>query len=63
LGRTLTTLICAGKTELRQHRRLLECTDDDFLAQVIQESIRKGALLNLMLKNKEELKEENKQDT
>ena len=37
-----------------QTRRFLECIDISFLTQVIQESTRRGALLDLILTNKEE---------
>lgn len=33
----------------KQSRRFLECSDDSFLTQVIKESLRRGALLDLIL--------------
>jgi len=37
----------------RQSRRFLECVDDNFLLQVIEEPTRRGAMLDLVLTNKE----------
>ena len=39
----------------KQSRRFLECTDDNFLLQVIEEPMRRGAMLDLVLTNKEGL--------
>ncbi|GAB0179072.1 hypothetical protein GRJ2_000372500 [Grus japonensis] len=39
----------------KQSRRFLECVDDNFLLQVIENSKRKGAMLDLVLTNKEGL--------
>ncbi|GAB0202565.1 hypothetical protein GRJ2_002722100 [Grus japonensis] len=39
----------------KQSRRFLECVDDNFLLQVIEESTRRGATLDLVLINKEGL--------
>ncbi|KAK4825453.1 hypothetical protein QYF61_027608 [Mycteria americana] len=39
----------------KQSRRYLECIDDNFLAQVTEKPTRKGALLDLILTNKEGL--------
>ena len=39
----------------KQSKRFLECTDNHFLTQAIEESTRRGALLDLLLTNKEEL--------
>ncbi|GAB0189075.1 hypothetical protein GRJ2_001372800 [Grus japonensis] len=39
----------------KQSRRFLECIDDNFLLQVIEEPMRRGAILNLVLTNKEGL--------
>ena len=39
----------------KQCRRFLECIDDNFLLQVIEEPVRRGAMLDLLLTNKEEL--------
>ncbi|MCQ4179366.1 hypothetical protein FK518_27770, partial [Klebsiella pneumoniae] len=36
-------------------RRFLECVDDNFLLQVIEEPMRRGAMLDLVLTNKEGL--------
>ncbi|GAB0208082.1 mitochondrial enolase superfamily member 1 [Grus japonensis] len=38
-----------------QYRRFLECVDDNFLFQVIEEPTRRGAMLDLVLTNKEGL--------
>ncbi|GAB0183842.1 hypothetical protein GRJ2_000849500 [Grus japonensis] len=40
---------------LKHSRRFLECVDDGFLRQVIQEPMRRGAMLDLVLTNKEGL--------
>lgn len=40
---------------LRQSGRFLECTDDNFLLQMIKEPMRRGALLGLILTNKKGL--------
>ncbi|GAB0185700.1 hypothetical protein GRJ2_001035300 [Grus japonensis] len=37
----------------KQSRRFLECIDDNFLLQVIEEPMRRGAMLDLVLTNKE----------
>ncbi|GAB0206807.1 hypothetical protein GRJ2_003146300 [Grus japonensis] len=39
----------------KQSRRFLECIDDNFLLQVIEEPMRRGAMLDLVLTNKEGL--------
>ncbi|GAB0203516.1 hypothetical protein GRJ2_002817200 [Grus japonensis] len=39
----------------KQSRRFLECIDDNFLLQVIKEPMRRGAMLDLVLTNKERL--------
>ncbi|GAB0203429.1 hypothetical protein GRJ2_002808500 [Grus japonensis] len=39
----------------KQSRRFLECIDDNFLLQVIEEPMRRGAMLDLALTNKEGL--------
>ncbi|GAB0176082.1 hypothetical protein GRJ2_000073400 [Grus japonensis] len=39
----------------KQSRRFLECIDDNFLLQVNEEPTRRGAMLDLVLNNKEEL--------
>ncbi|GAB0187677.1 hypothetical protein GRJ2_001233000 [Grus japonensis] len=39
----------------KQSRRFLECIDDNFLLQVIEELTRRGAMLDLVLTNKEGL--------
>ncbi|GAB0187556.1 hypothetical protein GRJ2_001220900 [Grus japonensis] len=39
----------------KQSRRFLECIDDNFLLQVIEEQTRRDAMLDLVLTNKEEL--------
>ncbi|GAB0183006.1 hypothetical protein GRJ2_000765900 [Grus japonensis] len=39
----------------KQSGRFLECTDDNFLLQVIEEPTRRGAMLDLVLTNKEGL--------
>ncbi|KAM9608247.1 uncharacterized protein ACIBXB_000772 [Morphnus guianensis] len=39
----------------KQSRRLLECIDDNFLLEVIEEPMRGGAMLDLVLTNKEGL--------
>ena len=53
----LTTLICAGRsTQPAIHqpsKRFLQCTDDNFLMQMEDEPTRRGALLDLVLTNKE----------
>ncbi|GAB0197130.1 hypothetical protein GRJ2_002178300 [Grus japonensis] len=41
--------------ERKQSRRFLECIDDNFLLQVIEEPTRRGAMLDLILTNKEGL--------
>jgi len=41
-----------------QYRRFLQSIDDSFLMQVVVEPTRKGALLDLVLTNKEELVED-----
>ncbi|PKU36537.1 glycerol kinase [Limosa lapponica baueri] len=42
----------AGHTK---SRKFLECVDDNFLLQMVEEPMRKGAMLDLILTNKEEL--------
>ena len=39
----------------KQSRRFLECSDDNFLLQVIEEATRRGAVLDVVLTNKEGL--------
>jgi len=39
----------------KQSRRFLECTDDKFLLQVIEQPMRRGAMLDLVLISKEGL--------
>ena len=39
----------------KQSRRFLECIDDNFLLQVMEEPMRRGAMLDLVLTNKEGL--------
>ncbi|GAB0188096.1 hypothetical protein GRJ2_001274900 [Grus japonensis] len=39
----------------KQSRRFLECIDGNFLLQVIEKPTRRGAMLDLVLINKEEL--------
>ncbi|GAB0209305.1 hypothetical protein GRJ2_003396200 [Grus japonensis] len=39
----------------KQSRKFLECVNDNFLLQVIEEPMRKGAMLDLILTNKEGL--------
>ncbi|GAB0182061.1 mitochondrial enolase superfamily member 1 [Grus japonensis] len=41
--------------ERKQSRKFLECVDDNFLLQVIEEPMRRGAMLDLILTNKEGL--------
>ena len=41
-----------------QSRRFLQSIDDNFLMQVVEEPTRKGALLDLVLTNKEGLVED-----
>ncbi|GAB0180661.1 mitochondrial enolase superfamily member 1 [Grus japonensis] len=41
--------------EHKQSRKFLECVDDNFLLQVIEEPMRRGAMLDLILTNKEGL--------
>ncbi|GAB0187546.1 hypothetical protein GRJ2_001219900 [Grus japonensis] len=41
--------------EHKQSRRFLECADDNFLLQVTEEPMRRGAMLDLVLTNKEGL--------
>ncbi|GAB0178980.1 hypothetical protein GRJ2_000363300 [Grus japonensis] len=41
--------------EHKQSRRFLECVDDDFLLQVIEEPMRRGAMLDLVFTSKESL--------
>ena len=39
----------------QQLKRFLECVDDSFLVQVPEEPMRKGAMLDLVLTNEEQL--------
>jgi len=50
-------ICCRDKTAgHRQPRRFLECTDDDnFLIQAIEDPMRRGAMLDLVLTNQEGL--------
>ncbi|GAB0186660.1 hypothetical protein GRJ2_001131300 [Grus japonensis] len=41
--------------ERKQSRKFLECVNDNFLLQVIEEPTRRGAMLDLVLTNKEGL--------
>ncbi|GAB0204391.1 hypothetical protein GRJ2_002904700 [Grus japonensis] len=41
--------------EHKQSRKFLECVDDNFLLQVTEEPTRRGAMLDLILTNKEDL--------
>ncbi|GAB0203811.1 hypothetical protein GRJ2_002846700 [Grus japonensis] len=41
--------------ECKQSRKFLECVDDNFLLQVVEEPMRRGAMLDLVLTNKEGL--------
>ncbi|GAB0183953.1 mitochondrial enolase superfamily member 1 [Grus japonensis] len=41
--------------ERKRSRKFLECVDDNFLLQVIEEPMRRGAMLDLILTNKEGL--------
>ncbi|GAB0185519.1 hypothetical protein GRJ2_001017200 [Grus japonensis] len=41
--------------ERKQSRKFLECVDDNFFLQVIEESTRRGAMLDLILTNKDGL--------
>ena len=43
------------KDNTATHKRFLECVDDNLLFQVAQEAMRKGAMLDLSLNNKEGL--------
>jgi len=42
----------------KQSRRFLDCVVDNFLLQVIEESTRRGAMMDLLLTNKEGLQYE-----
>ncbi|GAB0193476.1 hypothetical protein GRJ2_001812900 [Grus japonensis] len=44
-----------NSAERKQSRKFLECVDDNFLLQVIEEPLRRGAMLDLILTNKEGL--------
>jgi len=47
---------CKGNTAVhKQFRRFLDCTDDNFLAEVVDEMTRTGYFLELFLIKKEEL--------
>ncbi|KAK4825248.1 hypothetical protein QYF61_025647 [Mycteria americana] len=62
-GGTSTTLVPAGGTtlwDISQSRRFLESTNDEFLTQVTEEPMRRGALLALTLTKKEGLIEDAK---
>ncbi|KAK4811192.1 hypothetical protein QYF61_019823 [Mycteria americana] len=52
----------SGTASCKQSRRLLECTEDNFLIQVIESPTRGDALLDLLLTNTEELIREVKID-
>jgi len=54
---TLTTQTSAGKVAVscRQSTGLLECTEDNFLSQVIDDHSRGNAILDLLLTNVNEL--------
>ena len=44
-----------GTAGRQQSRRFLECIDDKFLLQVVEEPTRRGAMLDLVLTNQEGL--------
>ncbi|GAB0206600.1 mitochondrial enolase superfamily member 1 [Grus japonensis] len=44
-----------NRAEHKRSRKFLECVEDKFLLQVIEEPTRRGAMLDLVLTNKEEL--------
>jgi len=47
-------ICCQGNTAgQKQSRRFLECVDDNFFLQVIEEPTRRGAMLDLVLTSKE----------
>ncbi|GAB0189120.1 hypothetical protein GRJ2_001377300 [Grus japonensis] len=49
-------IYCRDNTaEHKQSRKFLECVDDNFLMQVIEEPMRRGAMLDIVLTNKEGL--------
>lgn len=52
-----TSLISAGRSRQQEtkSRRFLECTEDNFLTQLSEESTSKDTLLDLIPANKEEL--------
>lgn len=52
---TLTTLISINTAAHNQSRSCLECTDDNFLLQLMEEPRRGGAMLDRFFPNKEEL--------
>jgi len=57
MGRFSLPDICSrDNTAGHKHsKRFLECIDDNFLLQVIEEPMRRGAMLDLVLTNKEGL--------
>lgn len=48
-------IIWRDNTAEHEQSRLLECADDNFLLQMIEEPVMRGAVLDLLLVNKEEL--------
>jgi len=48
-------LLAGQRSRALQSRRFLECVGDKFLLQVIEEPMRRGAMLDLVLTNKEGL--------
>lgn len=42
----------------KQSRKFLQITDENFLMQVVEETMKKGVLLDLVLQNQEELGED-----
>ncbi|GAB0181809.1 hypothetical protein GRJ2_000646200 [Grus japonensis] len=49
---------CYMLAERKQSRKFLECVDDNFLLQVTEEPTRRGAMLDIILTNKEGLVED-----
>ncbi|GAB0188073.1 hypothetical protein GRJ2_001272600 [Grus japonensis] len=50
-----TNICLKDNTGHKQFRRFLECIDDNFLLQVIEKPMRRGAMVDLVLTNKEGL--------
>ncbi|KAJ7407017.1 hypothetical protein WISP_129178 [Willisornis vidua] len=44
-----------NKTKHKRSLRFMESTDDDFLSQIVEDRMKNGVLLNLMLSNREGL--------